>query len=94
MMADAINSALAEVWAKFAYYVTFSFLDPFWGWVAIGASIVAVVVLVCWFFGSWFPVLRPIGGVITILVAAMLYAYSRGAREAREHDKRKRGPKR
>lgn len=84
-----IDQKLAELWAKIAYYVTFSFLDPFWGWLAIGICIIAAVCSVCWFFGSWFPVLRPIGGVIVMLVTFGLYAYRKGEHDARAHDKRR-----
>lgn len=93
MIADAIKSvfdqATAELWAKIVYYATFSFLDPFWGWAACLAALYVVVLLLCWFFGTFWPVLRVIGGFLLLAATFGLYAYAQGAKEAREHDKRK-----
>ena len=90
MIADAIASAFNDLWAKVVYYVTFQFLDPFYGWLSIGLMAAAVVFVICWFFSPWWDKLRPIGGVIIMLITFGLYAYWRGEKEAREHDKKKR----
>mgnify|MGYP000211005552 CR=1 FL=1 len=39
---------------------------------------------VCYFFGSWFPVLRGIAGVMLLIATFGLYAYAKGERAARE----------
>ena len=89
-----IDAKFAEIWAKLLYYVTFSFLDPFWGWAAMLAALYIVVLLLCWFFGTFWPVLRVIGGALLLGATFGLYAYAQGAREAREHDSKKPGKKR
>lgn len=92
MIADAINSALAEVWAniwaKIGPYVTLSFLDPFWGWLLWGVVAALIVSAVVRFFGGWMPTLRPIGGVIIIIIAACLATYRKAQKETRAHDKK------
>jgi len=90
MIADAINSALADVWAKAWAYLSFSFLDPFWGWLSLAVMVAAVVFLVVYFFGSWMPQLRAIGGVILLIITFGLIAYRRGESDAREHDRKRR----
>src|SRR3954471_18176591 len=93
MIQDAINSALgqvwADLWAKVVYYATFSFLDPFWGWCACLAALYVVVLLLCYFFGSFWPVLRVIGGFLLLAATFGLFAFHEGEKEAREHDKAK-----
>lgn len=89
MISDAINSALADAWANVWYYISFSFLDPFWGWAAMLAALYVVVLLFCWLFGSFWPVLRVIGGFLLIAATFGLWTYARGAKEAREHDRAK-----
>lgn len=91
MIADAIKSAGAEVWAQIVYYATFAFLDPFWGWLAMLVCLYVVVMLVCYFFGTFWPILRVIGGVMLLIATFGLYAYARGERDARAHDAK--GPK-
>ena len=88
MIADAINSALADVWTKAWAYLSLSFLDPFWGWLALGVAVAAGVSLVVWFFGSWMPQLRAIGGVIVLIITFGLIAYRRGESDARQHDRK------
>ena len=88
MIADAINSAVADVWAKTWAYLSLSFLDPFWGWLFLAVIAAAAVSAVVWFFGSWLPALRAVGGVIILLIAAALFGYRKGEQEAREHDKK------
>lgn len=92
MFTDAINSAVADAWAKVWFYISFSFLDPFWGWAAMLAAFYVVVLLFCWLFGSFWPVLRVIGGFLLIAATFGLFAYYRGAKEAREHDRAKKLP--
>lgn len=92
MISDAINSALSGVWDKIVYYATFSFLDPFWGWAAMLVCLYVVVLLFCWFFGTFWPVLRVIGGFLLIAATFGLFAYAQGAKEARAHDKKKNRP--
>jgi hypothetical protein len=85
VITDAINSAAAAAWA---YYATFQFLDPFWGWLCILLAIYAVVMLVCYFFGSFWPFLRVVGGFMLLALTFGLFAYARGERDARAHDRR------
>ena len=92
MIADAINSALGEVWGRIAYYVTFSFLDPFWGWCAMLAALYVVVLLICYFFGTFWPILRVIGGVLLLIATFGLFAYAKGEADARAHDRARNRP--
>lgn len=88
MIADAINSALADVWTKAWGYLTLSFVDPFWGWLWIGIGICAAVLVITWFFSHWLPQLRAIGGVAILMVIWGLFTYRRGEKDARAHDKK------
>lgn len=90
MINEAIDQALghawAGIWAKFAYYATFAFLDPFWGWCACLAALYVVVLLLCYFFGAFWPVLRVIGGFLLLGATFSLFAFAEGEKEARAHD--------
>lgn len=69
------------------FYGLFDFLtDPFWGYVGLAIVIVAAVTAIVYFFGSYFTVLRPIGGVILLLVTFGLYSYRRGEKDQRARD--------
>ena len=89
MIEQWIRQAIGNVWGDIAYYLTFQFLDPFWGWCAWLAALYVVVMLVCWLFGTLWPPLRWIGGVLLIGATFGLFAYAKGEAEARAHDKRK-----
>lgn len=88
---DAINTAFGAVSAKFAalFAATFSFFDPFWGYVPLAVAIIAGLLVLCYFFGSWLTSLRPIVGGIVLIILALLFGYRRGEREAREYDAKK-----
>lgn len=86
---SSVNEAAAGIWAKVVYFVTFQFLDPFYGWLSLGCLTIAAIVVVVWFFGDWIKQLKPIGGALVLIIAAMLFAYRRGEKEAREHDAKK-----
>jgi len=90
MIADAINSALSDMWAKVVSFFSLSFLDPFYHWLLLGLFIIAIVCVVSWFFGSLWPTLRAIGGVVILIITFGLYAYAKGEKEARDHDRPKR----
>lgn len=87
-----IDSAISAVFARFAEL--FLWLnDPFWGWLWLGIAIMLAVSLIVYFFGSWFPALRPIGGVILLLVSFGLYAYRKGEADRAALDKKRPPPK-
>lgn len=91
MIADAIKSVGESVWAQISYYLTLQFLDPFWSWLVVLLGLYFVVMLICYFFGTFWPILRVIGGVMLLIATFGLYAYARGERDARAHDAK--GPK-
>ena len=91
-MQDIITNILNEISSRFSGLFDF-FTDPFWYWLWITIVIVAAVSAVVYFFSSYFMWLRPVGGVILLIVTLGLYAYTRGAAEARAHDKRRAPPK-
>lgn len=98
MIADAIKSTFAELWAS-AYgtaihYLTLQFVDPFYWWLGALVLFYAAVTALCWFFGSYWPVLRVIGGFLLLAATFGLYAYKKGADDARAHDAKKRKGKR
>jgi len=87
MISEAVTDALTAAWTQILYYVTFQFLDPFYGWLCILLSLYVVVMLICYFFGTYFPILRVIGGVMLLIATFGLFAYAKGERDARAHDK-------
>ena len=91
-MQDVITNILNELYARLFGLFDF-FTDPFWYWLGITIVIVAAVSAVVYFFSPYFTWLRPVGGVILLIVTLGLYAYTRGAAEARAHDKRRAPPK-
>ena len=91
-MQDIITNILNEISSRFSGLFDF-FTDPFWYWLWITIVIVAAVSAVVYFFSSYFTWLRPVGGVILLIVTLGLYAYTKGAAEARAHDKRRAPPK-
>ena len=94
MIQDAINTAASEAWAKVIYYATFQFLniDPFWRYAGMLVALYVVVLLLCWFFGSFWPVLRVIGGFLLVGATFGLFAYAKGEADARAHDKARNRP--
>lgn len=86
---DAFNSASQAIWGNVVYYLTFQFADPMWFWLlCLGGFIIAVWAF-CWFFGSYWPVLRVVGGFAIITAIVSFFTYVIGAKEAREHDAKK-----
>jgi len=83
-----IDSVLDAVTSRFFGLFDY-FTDPFWAWLWIGVAVFVVVSAVVYFFGSYFTWLRPIGGVILLVVTMGLYSYRRGEKDARAHDKKR-----
>ena len=78
-MIDSILDAITSRFYSAVDWIT----DPFWGWVWLALAVAAAVILIVWFFGGWLPVLRPIGGVILLLLTFGLYAYRKGENDQR-----------
>ena len=77
------------------FYGFFDFLsDPFWHWLFIAIAIMAAVSAIVWFFGDYFKFLRPVGGVILLLLTFGLYSYRRGEKDQRARDIKYPPPKR
>ena len=97
MFTDAIKSTLADLWSSATgtaiHYLTLQFVDPFWWWAGALVLLYVAVTAFCWFFGSYWPVLRVIGGFLLIAGTFGLYAYKKGEDDARAHDA-KRKPRR
>lgn len=91
MITDAIKDAFDQffsgAWEKIWNIISFSFLDPFWGWLSILVCLYVAVMLICYFFGSYFPILRVIGGTLLVIATFGLVAYRKGESDAREHDR-------
>lgn len=91
---QTITSAFVGLWAKFTgfftSFITLSFLDPWWSWLAIGLAIIAIAWLLDKFFGGISPWLRALFGVVIIDVIAALALMWFAENKAREHDKPKR----
>lgn len=86
MISDALNSAATTLWNNVLYYLTLQFVDPFWWWALVLLMLFVAVGVVCWFFGTYFPVLRPIGGAILLIASFGLFAFRKGeqANQARQ----------
>ena len=94
-MTDYIKATLADLLADlqgwFIHYLTLQFVDPIWWWAGALVLLYLAVTALCWFFGTYWPVLRVIGGFLLLAGTFGLYAYKKGADDARAHDaKRKR----
>lgn len=85
MIIDEIFAGLAVRFNAFIGWFT----DPFWGWLWVLVGLYFVCLLVCYFFGSWFPTLRAIAGVMLLIATFGLFAFAKGERAAREHDRRR-----
>ncbi len=83
MITDALTETATALWADASYYLTLQFVSPFWGWLIIGLGIILAAWLIAHFFGQWIPALRPIAGVVVLLVTFGLYAYRRGENDTR-----------
>lgn len=89
-MIDSIINSITERFYAWFGWVT----DPFFGWLWLALGIALVVILVTWFFGAWFPVLKPIGGVILLLLTFGLVAYRRGENDQKAIAKKRAPPPR
>jgi len=56
----------------------------------LGAAICAVAFVVAWFFGSLFPWLRAIGGLVVAFIVWGLWVYWTAEKESRAFDKKRR----
>ncbi len=92
MIANAIKDTLNALGADAYYYLTLQFLDQFWWYFAALIVIFLVIGVICYFFGNYFPVLRPIGGVILLVLSFGLFSYSRGERDARARQPKPKPP--
>ncbi len=88
MIANTIKDALSALGADAYYYLTLQFLDPFYWYLVALIVLFLAIGVICYFFGNYFPVLRPIGGVILLILSFGLYSYRKG-----EKDAQKRQPK-
>lgn len=87
-MIDSILNSITD-----RFYAWFGWVsDPFWKYVLIAIGIIFAVMLIAWFFGAIFPVLRPVAGVILLILTAGLIAYRKGENDQRAIDA-KRAPK-
>lgn len=80
MISEAVNTFLDAISSRFFGAIDF-ITDPFWGFLFVGIVIIAAVVALTYFFGSYFPALRPIGGVILLLITFGLYSYRKGEKD-------------
>ena len=87
MIEQFIGEFFSAIGDKFHGFIGW-FTDPFWGWMWALVALYAACWAVCYFFGSWFPVLRGIAGVMLLIATFGLYAFAKGERAAREHDGR------
>lgn len=85
---DAIlDERLGGFFATVAYYATFAWIqDPLLGWAAYLALLYLAVLVVCYFFGTFWPILRVIGGGLLAVATFGLYTYYRGRVETRAWD--------
>lgn len=87
IIVDAIKNSAMDLW----YYISLQFVDPFWWWLIAGCLFILVVTAsiagLNYFFGDTFKWLRPTGGVAIILAIFGLFAYRKGEKDARAHDK-------
>jgi hypothetical protein len=86
-----IDSIIDAIVARFHSAIDF-ITDPFWGWLFIALGIALAVIVIVYFFGGWLPALRPIGGVILLILTAGLIAYRKGENDQKATDA-KRAPK-
>lgn len=87
MVEQFIAEFFAAITDKFFGFIGW-FADPFWGWMWSLVCLYAAVILLCYFFGGWWPRLRAIGGALLLIATFGLYAYGKGERDGVEHYKR------
>jgi len=80
MISEFVDELLSKLWTL----VTFGFLsDQFWHYLSLVFCLYIAVLLVCYFFGSYWPILRVIGGTMLVIATFGLYAYRKGENDAR-----------
>ena len=87
MIEEAIQTFLTAIGDRFLGFIGW-FTDPFWGWAWSLLCLYAICVVIVYFFGAWFPKLRGIAGVVLAIATFGLYAFSKGQKAARDHDRR------
>lgn len=94
MIADTINSALLSVWTNFVHYATLQFvdIDPFWRYLVIGIVISLIAAAISHFLSPWIPALRPVAGIIILLITFGLFTYRKGGNDARARIERRKPP--
>ena len=84
MIYQFVDELLSKLWSLVT--LTF-FADQFWHYLSLVMFLYIVVLLVCYFFGSYWPILRVIGGTMLVIATFGLYAYRKGEDDARSGDK-------
>jgi hypothetical protein len=60
------------------------YISPFWGYLAEGIGIIALVSLISWYF----PALRSFAGAVVLAVVMGLFGYRKGELDERHHEER------
>ena len=84
MISQFVDELLSKIWSLVT--LTF-FADQFWHYLSLVIFLYIAVLLVCYFFGSYWPILRVIGGTMLVIATFGLYAYRKGENDARSGDK-------
>ena len=83
-----ISQFVDELLSKILSLVTLEFFaDQFWHYLSLVIFLYIAVLLVCYFFGSYWPILRVIGGTMLVIATFGLYAYRKGENDVRSGDK-------
>ena len=87
MIEEAIGAFFNAISARFFSFIDW-FTDPFWGWAWSLFLLYVACWALCYFFGAWWPRLRAIAGAMLLIATFGLYAFAKGERAARDHDRR------
>lgn len=97
MIGDTIKQTLTEWLNEVWYYVSFQFIDPFWGWAfAVAVYVIAITILLAlyrFYFGALPGWLQKLFGLSVFAAIAALFVYRKGEKDAREHDAKLPKPK-
>jgi hypothetical protein len=75
---EAVDTFWQSGWDFFASHF---YVSPFWGWLILGAGVVAFFTALGWYFSF----MRPIAGVVFVAVASALFGYREGEHDAEKH---------
>ena len=84
MISQFVDELLSKLWSLVT--LTF-FADHFWHYLSLVIFLYIAVLMVCYFFGSYWPILRVIGGTMLVIATFGLYAYRKGENDVRSGDK-------